>query len=105
MCSARPVGKTTACLQFPNAYIIDTEKGTDFYASTINKAKSVVLQSFNIDDIKEEMAALATEKHRYKTLIIDPLTQIYNATQEKWNRVFEKYAKSEKDKEVQDFSE
>ena len=97
------VGKTTATIQFPNAYIIDTEKGTDFYANTINKAKSAVLQSFNIDDIKDEMTALATEKHSYKTVIIDPITQIYNATQEKWNRVFEKYAKSEKDKDVQDF--
>lgn len=97
------VGKTIATIQFPFSYIIDTEKGTDFYANTINKAKSVVLQSFNIDDIKDEMTALATEKHSYKTLIIDPVTQIYNATQEKWNRVFEKYAKNEKDKDVQDF--
>ena len=97
------VGKTTGIIQFPNSYIIDTEKGTDFYSNTINKAKSVVLQSFNIDDIKDEMTALATEKHSYKTLIIDPITQIYTATQEKWNRIFEKHAKSQKDAEVQDF--
>lgn len=97
------VGKTTAALQFPKSYIIDTERGTDFYADSINKAKSVVLHTLNPDEIKEELKALLTEKHEYKTLIIDPITQVYNATQEKWTRVFEKHAKTEKDAEVQDF--
>jgi len=97
------VGKTTAAIQFPQAYIIDTEKGTSLYSDSINKAKSVVLQTLNPDEIKEELHSLLTEKHNYKTLIIDPITQVYNATQEKWNRVFEKYAKSEKEEELQDF--
>lgn len=97
------VGKTTASLQFPRSYIIDTEHGTDFYAESINKAKSVVIHTLNPDEIKEELKALLTEKHDYKTLIIDPITQVYNATQEKWTRVFEKHAKTEKDAEVQDF--
>ena len=97
------VGKTTACLQFPCAYIIDTERGTENYAETINKAKSVVLKTLNPDEIKEELHALLTEKHPYKSLIIDPITQVYNATQEKWNRVFEKYSKNEKEAEVMDF--
>jgi len=97
------VGKTTAALQFPNSYIIDTEHGTDFYSESINKAKSVVLNTLNPDDVKDELKALLTEKHNYKTLIIDPITQVYNATQEKWTRTFEKHAKSEKEGEVQDF--
>jgi GTPase SAR1 family protein len=97
------VGKTTACLQFPKSYIIDTEKGTDFYADTINKSGSVVLQTLNPDDIQEELHSLLTEPHGYKTLVIDPITQVYNATQEKWTRVFEKNAKSEKEAEIQDF--
>jgi GTPase SAR1 family protein len=97
------VGKTTASIQFPNSYIIDTEKGTDFYAETINKVKSAVLQTLNVDEVKEELKALATEKHHYRTLIIDPVTQLYNNVQEKYTRIFEKYAKSEKDQEVGDF--
>ena len=97
------VGKTVGVCQFPQSYIIDTEHGSDFYVDTINKAKSVVLHTFNVDEIKEELKALATEKHPYKTLIIDPITQVYNNTQEKWTRVFEKYAKSDKEEEVQDF--
>jgi hypothetical protein len=97
------VGKTTAALQFPKSYIIDTEHGTDFYSESINRAKSVVFHTLNPDEIKEELKALLAEKHDYKTLIIDPITQVYNATQEKWTRVFEKHAKTEKDAEVQDF--
>jgi len=96
-------GKTMAAIQFPNAYIIDTEKGTDFYNATIKKSGSVVLQTNNPDEIRDELKALLTEKHGYKTLIIDPITQVYNAIQDKWTKIFEKYAKDTKDKEVQDF--
>lgn len=97
------VGKTTATLQFPSSYIIDTEHGTDFYAETINKAGSVVLNTLDVDDIKDELRALLTEKHAYKTLIIDPITQVYSFTQEKWTKIFEKYAKNDKEAEVGDF--
>ena len=96
-------GKTTCAIQFPKAYIIDTEKGTDFYAETIQKQGSVVLQTNNPDEIKDELKALLTEKHEYRTLIIDPITQIYNAVQEKWTKIFEKHSRTEKDAEVQDF--
>lgn len=97
------IGKTLAALQFPNSYVVDTEKGTDFYANVINKQNSAVFQTLNPDDIKEEIKQLLTTKHPYKTLIIDPITQVYNATQEKWTRIFEKYTKSEKEGEIQDF--
>jgi len=97
------VGKTLQALQFPQAYIIDTERGTDFYAKTINEKGSLVLQSLNSDEVKEEIRELLTTKHDFRTLIIDPVTQIYNACQEKWTRIFEKYAKTVKDKETQDF--
>ncbi len=97
------VGKTTAAIQFPEAYIIDTEKGTDFYSNLIIKSNSAVSQTLNPDDIKDELHSLLTEKHKYKTLILDPITQVYNSIQEKWTRVFEKYTKSEKEGEIQDF--
>ena len=97
------VGKTVAALQFPNAYIIDTEKGTDFYSGIINRSHSAVSQTLNPDDIKDELKSLLTEKHNYKTLIIDPVTQVYNAIQEKWTRIFEANAKSEKEAQIGDF--
>lgn len=97
------VGKTIAALAFQNAYIIDTEKGTDFYADSINKSGSVVFQSNNSDEIKEELKTLLTTKHPYRVLLIDPITQVYNACQEKWTRIFEKHARTEKEATLQDF--
>lgn len=97
------IGKTVAALQFPNAYIIDCEKGTDFYAKTINQSNSVVLQTLLPDEIKAELKELLTTNHPYRTLIIDPITQIYNAVQDKWTKIFERYAKEGKDRDVQDF--
>lgn len=97
------VGKTTAALLFPKAYVIDTEKGTDHYAKTINKMGSSVFQSNVFDDVTAEVKQLLTTKHEYRTLIIDPITQVYHSVQDKWSRIFEKHAKSEKEAEVQDF--
>lgn len=97
------VGKTTAAIQFPNAYIIDTEKGTDFYADTINKMGSVVFQSSNPDEIRDEVKELLTTKHDYRTLIIDPMTQVYNSIQDKWTRIFMESVKDKPDANTQDF--
>lgn len=97
------VGKTTALIQFPNNYIIDTEKGSDHYAKTITKMGSAVYQTNVFDDAAAEVKELLTTKHDFKTLSIDPITQLYSSVQEKWTRVFEKHAKTEKEAEVQDF--
>jgi hypothetical protein len=97
------VGKTTAAIQFPNAYIIDMERGTDHYGESISQGSSVVYQTVNPDDVKEEIKSLLTEKHDHRTLIIDPITSLYNALQDKWSRIFEKHAKSQEQAEIQDF--
>jgi hypothetical protein len=97
------VGKTTAAIMFPKAYIIDTEKGTDFYADTIKDQESMVFQTSIFDEAVREVKELLTTKHEFRTVIIDPVTQLYNSCQEKYTRIFEKHAKTEKDAEVQDF--
>lgn len=97
------VGKTTAAIQFPKSYIIDTERGTDFYTNTIIKSDSAVFQSTASADILEELKSLLTEKHNYRTLIIDPVTQLYNSIQEKWNKRFEDANKKDKKSELEDF--
>lgn len=96
-------GKTMGVIQFPHSVIIDTERGTENYSKTIEKANSVVLVSSNSEEIKAEIKTLLTEKHSYRTLTIDPITEVRNAIQEKWNRIFEKYSKSEKESEMQDY--
>lgn len=74
------VGKTTAAIQFPKPYLIDTEKGAenDQYTSILKKSGGVVFQTSDFDELMGEVKALLTEKHEYKTLIIDPLTTLYN---------------------------
>lgn len=100
------VGKTIAALQFPNAYIIDTEKGCENYGESIAQSGSVIFQSNDYDDIKAQIEALLIENHSYRTLIIDPITVIYLSIQDKWTKRFEKDA-LEKNKhanaDMQDF--
>jgi len=74
------VGKTTAAIQFPKPYLIDTEKGAenDQYTKILQKSGGVVFQTSDFDELMNEVKALLTEKHEYKTLIIDPLTTLYN---------------------------
>jgi hypothetical protein len=77
------VGKTTAAIQFPNAYIIDCERGTDNYDKIITGNGSVVLQTTDMLDVIAEVKSLLTEKHDYRTLVIDPITSVYNDLLEK----------------------
>lgn len=97
------IGKTTAAIQFPHSYVIDMEKGCDNYAETIKGSGSALFQTVNPDDVKAEIKSLLTEKHPYKTLVIDPITVLYGSLQDKWTRIFEKWTDSEKNSELQDF--
>lgn len=85
-------GKTIAALQFPNSYIIDTEKGASNYSKTINEKNSVLYQSNDFDSIMEQLIALWKEEHPYKTVIIDPITILYQSVQDKWTKRFERDA-------------
>lgn len=73
-------GKTTAAIQFPRPYLIDTEKGAENeqYVKRIRDVGGVVFQSNDFNEITKEVTALLSEKHEYRTLIIDPITTIYD---------------------------
>jgi hypothetical protein len=77
------VGKTTAAIQFPNSYIIDCERGTENYDQLITDSGSAVFQTTDIHDVIAEVKALLTERHDYRTLVIDPITTVYNDLLEK----------------------
>jgi hypothetical protein len=83
MFSLAGVGKTTAAIQFPNAYIIDAERGTENYDQLITASGGVVLQTNNMDEVITEVKSLLAEKHRYTTLVIDPITVLYDDLLEK----------------------
>ena len=72
------VGKTTAAIQFPNSYIIDCERGAENYDKLITASGSSVFQTTDIHEVITEVKALLTEKHEYRTLVIDPITTVYN---------------------------
>lgn len=74
------VGKTTAAIQFPKPYLIDTERGAENqqYAKLLKNVGGVIYQTADFDDIYAEVLSLLSEQHDYQTLIIDPLTGIYN---------------------------
>ncbi len=77
------VGKTTAAIQFPNSYVIDCERGAENYDKLITASNSVVFQTVDIHEVIAEVKSLLTEKHDFRTLVIDPITTIYNDLLEK----------------------
>lgn len=73
------VGKTTAAIQFPAPYLIDTERGAenDQYVNIINERNGAVFKTSDFDEMIAEVTSLLSEKHQYRTLIIDPITVVY----------------------------
>lgn len=73
------VGKTTAALNFPAPYFIDTEQGAIYqsYLEILDKNNGKILQTQDFDIILEQVKCLLTEKHEYKTLVIDSITLVY----------------------------
>ncbi len=74
------VGKTTCAISFPKVYMIDTERGAEntSYVKLLEKNGGVIFQTSDFDELMKEVKSLLTEKHEYKTLVIDPLTTLYN---------------------------
>jgi AAA domain len=77
------VGKTWFTLSFPKPYYIDVEGGADLkhYQQRLKDAGGVYLGpedgALDFSFVIEQMQALATEKHGYKTLIIDSITKLF----------------------------
>jgi hypothetical protein len=80
---AAGVGKTWFSLEFPAPYYIDTEGGARLVHYQ-DKLKASHGSYFGQEDgaldfaaVIGQVQALATEKHQYKTLIIDSITKLY----------------------------
>lgn len=80
------VGKTTLALSFPTPYYFDVEGGAKGpqYRELLKKAGGAYMGpedgTLSFDTLIEQMQALATEKHPYKTLIVDSLTKLFQTT-------------------------
>lgn len=77
------VSKTWGALSFPNVYFIDTEGGANLpqYTQRLKASGGHYMGpedgANDLKEIIEQVSALATEKHAYKTLIIDSITKPY----------------------------
>lgn len=80
------VGKTWGALDFPSCYYIDTEGGADLahYTDKLKKAGGVYMGpedgSLDFATVIEQFHDLATTKHSYKTVIVDSVSKLFNAT-------------------------
>jgi RecA/RadA recombinase len=80
------VGKTTLALSFPAPYYFDVEGGAKGpqYRKLLADSGGVYMGpedgTMSFDTLIEQMQALATEKHPYKTLIVDSLTKLFQST-------------------------
>jgi hypothetical protein len=73
-------GKTTAAIQFPRPYLIDTERGAENrqYVELLEKAGGAYFGTADFEEMLTEVTSLLSEKHPYRTVIIDPITVVYN---------------------------
>lgn len=78
------VGKTWFTLSFPNVYYIAPEDGASraHYTDRLAKGGGVYLGpedgALDFETVIEQIKALATEKHKFKTLAIDSITKLFN---------------------------
>lgn len=77
-------GKTFTSLDFPSCYFVDTEGGAlqSHYTDKLAASGGVYFGpdqgSIDFDTVIEQVQALATEKHPYKTLVIDSISKMFN---------------------------
>lgn len=77
------VGKTWQALDFPSVYYIDTEGGADLahYTDKLERSGGVYLGpeqgSLEFSTVLDQVQALATEKHEFRTLVIDSISKLY----------------------------
>lgn len=76
------VGKTWTSLDFPSVYYIDTEGGANLphYTDKLKKSGGVYFGiehgSQDFDAVINEIKTLATEKHNFKTVVIDSISHL-----------------------------
>lgn len=81
---ASGVGKTWFSLDFPSCYYIDTEGGAarSHYMDKLTKSGGMIMGpedgSLDGETVIAQFQALATEKHQFKTVVVDSITKLFN---------------------------
>lgn len=83
---ASGVGKSWFCLDLPTPYYIDCEGGAKLkhYQDKLKAAGGVYLSvedgALDFNFLIEQIQALATERHKYRTVVIDSISKVYETT-------------------------
>jgi hypothetical protein len=78
------VGKTWAALDFPSVYYIDCEGGANLphYTDKLKRSGGLYLGpqdgANDFATVTEEIITLATTQHKYRTVVIDSYSKIFN---------------------------
>jgi len=78
-------GKTTLAMSFPSPAMIDADGGAKLYAEANNLNRTEV-QTW--DEAVQAVDWLLQNPHLFKTLIVDPITKLWEMLQWKWNAIF-----------------
>ena len=79
------VGKTWQAIQFPGVYFFDHERGADLdhYRKVLKESGGAYFGpdqgSLDFETVIGQVQALATEQHRYGTMVFDSITKLFNA--------------------------
>ena len=68
-------GKTVTALHFPNPAVIDTERGTEHYGKFFDFD---VIYTSKMSEIDSIVDSLIKDSQGYKTLVIDPWSNVYD---------------------------
>jgi hypothetical protein len=77
-------GKTWASLDFPGCYYIDTEGGANLehYTDKLKASGGVYMGpeqgSLDFQTVIEQVQALGTESHKFKSIVIDSVSKLFN---------------------------
>lgn len=80
------VGKTWFSLDFPSVYYIDVEQGAarTHYMEKLTRSGGMVMGpdegALDFETVIDQFKALATEKHAFKTVVVDSITKLFNTT-------------------------
>lgn len=74
------VGKTYAAFNFPKPYILESENSSEIpqYSKILEKNGGVVFKTQDFSEIVKEVKLLLSEKHDFKTLVIDSMTHFFD---------------------------
>lgn len=89
-------GKTTQALKFPSVACIDLERGSALYGDRFQFHR---VESNNLDDLRGIVTFLKSGNHQYQTLLIDPITIVWELFQHQykefnpqiWNAIKKQY--------------